>query len=465
MKGRRSGLTSLVVAALVGTASVALAPATARADNRPFPQHVVYGHGFVPHGITADDAMSSYRNWKSKYLKADCGGGLDRVEFGSPNGSTVSEGLGYGMILTAYFGDREAFDGLWRFALKFKNKNGLTGWKETCRAFAQDEGGDGSATDGDTDIGLGLVAAADQWGEPYKRTAIAYLATLKNVDFTTCTPSGRNLPMPGDWGSCEASNTSYFMPGFYRVFQEVTGDAFWGKAADDAVALWLVNRNPRTGLIANEVDQDGHTHERAEVDYNGCRIPWRAAVDYLWYGTPGSKDVTDRLTDWAGSFGIAKLVDGYNTNGTPTQSGKYTQLNAWVGSWACGAMSKGQDVVDNFAADFKAIADDNGAYYGSSLRTLYLLVLGGFFWRPGAPLAPLPAASAASVDPATPAAPAASPPAVPTVSPRIGTGTSSSCSCQHIPGHGDTTALAAVAALGALLTRRARRGCAWNPSR
>lgn len=375
-----------LVAALSATALVSVS-SPAAAQRKPFPQHGGYAHGFVPGSITTDTVLSSYRNWKSRYVKADCGDGTYRVDFDSPPGSTVSEGMGYGMVLAAYFGDRALFDGLWKFVQKNLNRDHLMGWKVTCVGFVEPVGGQGSATDGDTDIAFGLVAAIDQWGDVYKKPAIDYLSTLQKVDYVTCPPTGRNMAKAGDWGGgCDRSNTSYWMPAYLRVFTELTGDAFWSKAADDYVALWLANRDAKTGLIANEVDPNGVTAQgQGHVDYNGCRVPWRASLDYLWYGTPGAKDVTDRMTDWASSVGISKLVDGYETNGTPSPNARNTQLNAWVGGWACGAMSKSQAAVDSFADDFRRISDDNGSYYGSSLRTLYLLVLSGNFWKPGTP--------------------------------------------------------------------------------
>ena len=364
-----------------------LAAGTARAQRKPFPQHGGYAHGFVPGSITAETVLSSYRNWKARHLKDDCGGGTYRVDFDAPHGSTVSEGMGYGMLLAAYFGEKAIFDGLWRFVRRNLDADGLMGWKVTCAGFDEAAGGSGSATDGDADIGFALVAAIDQWGDAYRQPALDYLATLKKVDFTTCEPSGRNLAKLGNWGGgCDHGNTSYWTPAYDRVFFELTNDPFWSKAADDAVALWLANRDARTGLVADEVDQNGVTVEGfGHVDYNGCRVPWRAALDHLWYGTPGAKDVTDRMTDWAGSVGISKLVDGYQTNGTPSPNARNRQLNAWVGGWTCGAMTRSQAAVDEFADDFRSISDDNGEYYGASLRTLYLLVLSGNFWKPGTP--------------------------------------------------------------------------------
>jgi endo-1,4-beta-D-glucanase Y len=379
-----------------GSTCIALASALvtspALAQSHPFPTNAHYAHGFVPSAATAAAALSSYTSWKSRHLSSDCGNGYYRVDNATGSGSTFSEGQGYGMVLTAYFGDKTQFDGLWSFTQKNFNSSGLMGWHVTCSGFTTSDGGSGSATDGDTDIGFALLVAAAQWGGAYAQTAKSYLASLKSGEFTTCSPSGRNVPNAGDWdhtgtvgGGCTATNTSYWMPGYYRVFQEFTGDSYWGKAADDVVALYNLAANPATGIIVNEVDQNGVAVSGQTYDYNSCRIPWRAVLDYLWYGTPGAQQATTRLTNWVNSIGIQNTVDGYNANGTASAAGHYTGLNVFVGGFTAGAMSASQSLVDTFATYFAGIQDDNGTYYGSSLRTLYLLALSGNQWKPLAP--------------------------------------------------------------------------------
>jgi endoglucanase len=361
--------------------------AQARAQSRPFPTSGRYAQGFVPSAATAAAAQASYASWKTHYLKNDCGNGYYRVDNGSGDASTFSEGQGYGMVLTAYFGDQTQFDGLWAFAQKNFNTSHLMGWHVTCSGFTMSDGGDGSATDGDTDIGFALIVAGVQWGGTYAEQAKTYLATLKTVDFTSCSATGRNVATAGSWQGNQActtsgggSNTSYWMPGYYRVFAALTGDTFWSKTADDVVALYGLAANPKTGIVVNEVDQTGAPVSGQTYDYNSCRIPWRAALDYVWFGTAGAKQETTLLTEWVNTVGIAKTVDGYKADGTP--SGQYTGLNAFVGGFAVGAMSDSQAIADSFGSYFVGIADDNGGYYGASLRTLYLLTLSGNEWNP-----------------------------------------------------------------------------------
>jgi hypothetical protein len=117
------------------------------------------------------------------------------------------------------------------------------------------------------------------------------------------------------------------------------------------------------------------------VDYNGARIPWRLAADYIWFGTPEAKDLLDRLTGWADAQGISSVVDGYLVDGTPT--GSWTRSNPWTGGWAAGAMSGTQTRLDAFSAWFESCAQDDD-YYSTSLRALYMLMLSGNFWQPGA---------------------------------------------------------------------------------
>jgi endo-1,4-beta-D-glucanase Y len=380
--------TRLAVRAVILMASV-LAGAPARAQSNPFPTSGHYAQGFVPSAVTPAVVQSSYDNWKMKYLLSDCGSGYYRVDNATGDASTFSEGQGYGMVLTAYFGDKTAFDGLWSFAQKNFNTAKLMGWHVTCNGFTTSDGGDGSASDGDTDVAFGLVVAAAQWGGTYAQDATTYLASLKAADFVTCSPSGRNVVTAGSWqtGSSDpcttsggGSNTSYWMPGYYRVFQALTGDSFWGKTADDVVALYNLAADPTTGIIVNSVDQNGAAAPGQTYDYNSCRIPWRATLDYLWFGTAGAQQATTKISNWVNTVGITKIVDGYNANGSAT--GQYTGLNAFVGGFTAGAMPASQALVDSFATYFVSIDDDNGTYYGSSLRTLYLLELSGNQWNP-----------------------------------------------------------------------------------
>lgn len=363
-------------------AMILLLPVILQAQSRPFPQNIDYPFGYKPTNLPSDSVMAVYNTWKADYLKV-CGPNELRVEF-QDAGTTVSEGMGYGMLLTAYMGDKTEFDKLWNFVRKFWNGRNVMGWKVTCDNYVNDVGGSSAATDGDLDIAFALAVASVQWGNEYVGDAMAYINRLKVVFFEKCSETGRWCQKAGEnHGGCNYGNTSYFMPGYYRTFYELTGDTFWLEVITDTYELLLTNRNAVTGFNSNEVDQYGQVPparpDQNKVDYNGCRNPWRYVLDYLYFGEDSAKNLTDKLTSWANTEGIETVVDGYIPDGTPT--GTWTQSNPWTGGWACGAMSYSQEAVNDFTAHFSS-CNHNDGYYHTSLRALYMLTLTGNFWKP-----------------------------------------------------------------------------------
>lgn len=346
------------------------------AQQKPFPQNVNYGFGFQPSSISNATITATYNKWKTTYLK-ECGSGKLRVEFDNPLGSTVSEGQGYAMVIAAYMGDSTTFNKLYRFEKSMHNQYGNMGWKVNCNGFITADGGSTSATDGDLDITFSLCIAAVQWGKNYPQLAKDRINILKNENFTYNTSANCWIQEWRDGTTETFGNTSYWCAGYYRVFKDFSGDADWDSIAADTYKLLLATRNATTGFNGNEVNVNS-TSKSDVVDYNGARSPWRYVMDYLWNGNADAKNLVDKMTGWANSKGIMKLVDGYKIDGTPT--GRWNQSPAWTGAWACGAMAKSQAIVDTFTANFNSCTYDS--YFPSTLRLMYQLVLTGNYWKP-----------------------------------------------------------------------------------
>jgi endoglucanase len=346
------------------------------AQSKPFPQNVKYSFGYQPTSISNATILSNYNKWKAKYLK-ECGTDKLRVEFDTPPGTTVSEGQGYAMVISAYMGDSATFDKLYAFEKSMHNKYGNMGWKVDCNGFIAADSGSTSATDGDMDITFSLCIAAVQWGKNYPQLAKDRINILKKENFTYNTSAKRWIQEWRDGTTENFGNTSYWCAGYYRVFKEFSGDAEWDQIATDTYKLLLTTRNETTGFDANEVYVNA-TAKSDFVDYNGCRSPWRYVMDYLWNGNTDARNLVDKMTDWANSKGITKVVDGYKIDGTPT--GGWNQSPAWTGAWACGAMAKSQAIVNTFTVNFNSCTYDS--YYPSTLRLMYQLVLTGNYWKP-----------------------------------------------------------------------------------
>ena len=54
---------------------------------------------------------------------------MSKPDSGTVIGSTVSEGMGYGLLLAVYHDDQTVFDQLWRYTAQYLNANGLMDWE------------------------------------------------------------------------------------------------------------------------------------------------------------------------------------------------------------------------------------------------------------------------------------------------------------------------------------------------
>ena len=363
-------------------------------------------NGNKPTTVTPDDADAAYADWKTNHLE-DCGGGVFRTRWEMDKlDATVSEGIGYGMLLTVAHDEQTAFDGLWAYYKKAAQSNGLMNWlRYGCDAhrdtkYAQYP--DGAATDAELDAAMALIMAKCRWGTSpsgtdYGAAATSLIGSIKANE--TGTDNGKNYLQPGDsaWfesmgGGCV--NPSYFAPGYYRAFANfLTNQAdkdFWKKLADDTYPILSAGANGSTGLVKNWTSNSGGTAACAS-SYNNpddfgsdaARTPWRIATDYVWWGTPAAKTFTDKLTTWVKGKGIATIGLWYKVDGSQSghpDAAKHSVIN--LGAFACGAVSYDQATVDEFAGELKKLSTTSGFeanYFPRCLRAVYLLLLTGGF--------------------------------------------------------------------------------------
>jgi len=331
------------------------------------------GTGFFPATILPSHAKTAYTTWKTKYLKT-CSGNRFRVAFNADE--TVSEGIGYGMLLTVGHGDRTEFDGLWAF-YKSRSTGGLMGWKGSGCDNTSDPN---SASDGDLDAAMALLQASCKWGGTYLTEATTLIATIKSKETIE---GGENYLKPASSGLDSCQNVSYASPAYYRAFAKKKPDqaAFWNKLATDSYTQLTRTRNASTGLVPNWSNMSGSPgcggYANADrYGYDAARTPWRVAVDYVWNGTPAAKEWLDKLVTWVDGpgGGITAIGDMYTLSGTKESP---NHNSTFTGAFALAAMSQSQAKADIYGSAFRAISD--GTYYEESLRAVYMLLASGLF--------------------------------------------------------------------------------------
>ncbi len=219
------------------------------------------GPGFSPTNVTKSDARAAYDAWKTAHLE-DCSGGVWRVRWENDRpDATVSEGVGYGLLLTVTYGDRSAFDGLVAYAKKMHDDNGLMHWlRYGCDAHRETKYS-GSPRQLRVRCGSGFGDGAAHGQMQVGRRSIRRPGHTGDQRRTQEHVHGRerlHVLQPGDssWFNDLGSgciNYSYLAPAYFRAFaKQVPSDAdFWNKAADDTYELLAKASNPVTGLVRN----------------------------------------------------------------------------------------------------------------------------------------------------------------------------------------------------------------------
>jgi endo-1,4-beta-D-glucanase Y len=393
------------------------------APRYPFPQHVTYAPGSLQpsHRTQAqldDDVSIAYWRWKGSYVtqagtEAD-GHARYRVKLGAAETEpTVSEGHGYGMLITALMAGLDAdartvFDGLWEFFNDHRSENEtrLMDWHVPADETPE-PGFDTSAFDGDCDIAFALLLAEQQWGNDgrvdYRMEARAVMAGLLD---STVGPVSR-LPLLGDWVTPGGSRynqytprTSDFMPDHFRAFGRATGDAVWDavvRATQQTIDSLQANFGPGTGLVPDfavptsgsdpsprpapaeflEGQYDGDYY------YNAGRVPWRLGVDALLNDDGVSRAQVRKIALWvkAATGGVPRdIKPGYLLDGTPIPPAEYFST-FFAAPFGVAAMldPAGQQWLND---TYDAVRSEAQGYFEDSVTLLSLLVMTRNYWDP-----------------------------------------------------------------------------------
>lgn len=318
-------------------------------------------------------------------------------------GCTVSEGIGYGMLITLFAGDWEAFNSLWIYNMGYREYQGgpnLMPWRTGTYSFESlaSAANSSSATDADLDIATSLVIAFYATGnEVYLNDALLIINSIweEEISPTRLIYSG-NTPT---WKKeTSAYNLSYFSPVALKLFAAVDKNHDWTSVVNTMYTYMQNVQNAGTGVFPDwtnasgaAVDPNNGSAAKTYWTFNkeAVRIPWRIAWDYYWTQDPRAKQVLTTLNNF-----ISTKSNGDPANLETTGKVMYsavpgmadgtvpTLTSQWHGAWCLTGMAGNQDWLDACTSAFNAREITGFSYFPHILMTMYGELLNGLFVKP-----------------------------------------------------------------------------------
>lgn len=351
--------------------------------------------------LTTHELRAQYELWKSRFIER-CSQGDARIKYPESNNDTRSEGIGYGMLIAAYFGDQPTFDGLWDYYQR-ASMGGLMNWRrDGCNAGGNDTG---SAADADIDAAFALIVANKQWGG-YAGDASTIVGNIRGALFQN---GCQGILLAGStFAACGCINPSYIPPGYYPAFGAVDQAAFWTTARTNSYTFFASVSNDNTGLVPAWAQSNGSTNLQCpgapqvsgggmtnEFQADAARTPWRVAMDYQWTGDARAKQFLSDIGDFAASQRIVQIVTRYSLAGQALEGGGDAtgfRSTYTIGGFAAAQTATTQENLDAFTGAWQSMylaGDSTGPNntvtphaFNSSLALLYGLTITGMAWDP-----------------------------------------------------------------------------------
>ena len=405
-----------------GASTSGILPATAN----PTYTAALYDTWKAFHYITLEDEATRYPTWGAEFSTVfgaytAQGLGAARVIWSTFNsasctikeasrsnmykrGCTVSEGIGYGMLITLFQGDWDAFNRLWIYSQAYRNSayasgRGLMPWLTA--SFSWDIPDESSATDADLDIATSLILAYYMSGNTaYLNDALTLIAALWNNEVNL----SNHLLYSGDTPTWKAAanpsyNLSYFSPVALRLFALVDKNHDWTSVLNAQYTYMLNVQAAGTGVFPDWSDGSGNAinppNNSAKTTYwtfnkESVRIPWRIAWDYYWFADERAASVLNTLNNfimarsnndplsipavnYSWNLSIGADIQGQNL---PTQ---------WQAAWcATGMAGNSMDWLNTCTNVLNATVMQTSAssYFPNILQMMYSQLLNGMYVKP-----------------------------------------------------------------------------------
>jgi hypothetical protein len=317
---------------------------------------------------------------------------------------TVSEGTGYGMVLSYFNNDKDTFNRIWNYSRAFRDylstsstKMYLTPW--ITYSFMDKYSENSSATDADLDIATSLVLMY------YKTQEQAYLTDALNImgaiwdmevnPDTYLIYSGDAKMWKGDGA---VYNLSYFSPVALRLFAKVDTQHEWNKVLDAMYTYMQTVQDKGTGVFPDwsngtgvAVDPNNGSAKNTYWTFNkeAVRIPWRIAWDYYWFQDERDLAILTKLNKFisdkaSGNPGADALAINYSWDPNKNDASGTVVSPQWLAAWCATGIGNNADWLNNCTelVNKKAMSNTGNSYFPDILLGLYSTLLNGKYVKP-----------------------------------------------------------------------------------
>ncbi|MGE5297564.1 MAG: glycosyl hydrolase family 8 [Acidobacteriaceae bacterium] len=284
-----------------------------------------------------------WNSYKINILEAKTFRTLDKQR----NNVTTSEGQSYTMLRAVWMDDKQTFDQSWAWTkdnLQHKSNDQLFSW-----VFGQlpngqygvltAQGGNNTASDGDTDIALALIFASSRWGDQtYMAEAQKILDSVWNNEVVIINNkpylAADNLEKSGKGDVLV--NPSYLSPASYKIFAKADTKHDWNALADTSYdviqnsAKANLEKKSSAGLPPDWIMLDrktaaikpaGASGLDSNFSYDALRVPFRLALDWQWFKDPRDQQILNSFrflsTEWTDNKAI---YSSYSHDGQTLQN-------------------------------------------------------------------------------------------------------------------------------------------------
>ncbi|NDJ75204.1 MAG: hypothetical protein GYB65_03005 [Chloroflexi bacterium] len=339
-------------------------------------------------GIAWDEIVSStWEGYKENYIFCgeNCGDNMGLVFDPNMEYQAVSEGIGYGMLMAVMMDDQETFDIIYdaAYSIMVDENTGLLNWRVDNTGEIT---GYTSATDAEEDVAVALIFAQSrvdrgEWDQhatmPYGDRANALIDAIWAYEVA----DDKYLTPGDDWGGYgqEILNLSYFAPAWYRIFDQFQGTDRWSLVITYGYRSLYLTEGATLGLAPDWSTSDGgpafeycDENDRArdacryEMYYDAIRVPWRIAVDCLWFDDFRACNWSRQSAEFLNSLPDEQFARMYDMTGEPIIS---YQNELTTGMWLPAAMAaEDADLTAALAEDLYGYAGNalTGGYWGGT---------------------------------------------------------------------------------------------------